>query len=185
MERKILSVVLPSGLRNHRDVSTGDSPKWPFKPGEKPVTPDGWHCLDGTLYEDRKGSRPWMVFCHEWLQVNDGQICAVPLSDNLERPQAKPVILFRAWTGHGCKDDEEQRMGNGRPFSFYRLKSGVLIMLWSSFSEKGGYTTGYARSLRRYPGPGSRRREPLYAMDGAHSCFTILRDDGAALSQQA
>ena len=24
-----------------------------------------------------------MVFCHEWLQVGDGQICAIPMSDDL------------------------------------------------------------------------------------------------------
>ena len=57
-----------------------------------------------------------MVFCHEWLQVNDGQICAVPLSDNLGKATGEPVILSVLRTGHGCKDDEEQRMGNGRPF---------------------------------------------------------------------
>ena len=55
------------------------------------------------------------------------------------------------------------------PF-LYRLKSGVLIMLWSSFSEKGGYTTGYARSLSGdIQGPWIQETEPLYAMDGAHS----------------
>ena len=37
-----------------------DSPLGPFVPVKKePVTPKGWHCLDGTLYADRQG-RPWM-----------------------------------------------------------------------------------------------------------------------------
>ena len=40
---------------------------------EEAVTPDGWQSLDGTLYVDRSG-KPWMVFCHEWLQVGDGQM---------------------------------------------------------------------------------------------------------------
>lgn len=147
-----------------------DSPKGPFKPvSEKPVTPDGWHCLDGTLYEDRKG-RPWMVFCHEWLQVNDGQICAVPLSDNLGKATGEPVILFRASDGPwAAKMMKNSGWVTDGPF-LYRLKSGVLIMLWSSFSEKGGYTTGYARSLSGdIQGPWIQETEPLYAMDGAHS----------------
>ena len=74
-----------------------DSPKGPFRPvGNRPVTPEGWHCLDGTLYTDRKGA-PWLVFCHEWLQVGDGQICAVPLSEDLSEAVGEPVIH---WYNH-------------------------------------------------------------------------------------
>ena len=95
----LLSSFRARGTYRRCQCLVADSPKGPFKPvSEKPVTPDGWHCLAGTLYEDRKG-RPWMVFCHEWLQVNDGQICAVPLSDNLGKATGEPVILFRASDG--------------------------------------------------------------------------------------
>ena len=131
-----------------------DSPRGPFLPvGDGPVTPKGWHCLDGTLYVDRH-DKPWMVFCHEWLQVYDGQICAIPLNEELSGAIGDPVILFRASDG---------------PF-LYRLKSGVLLMLWSSFSPGGGYTTGYARSLSgEIQGPWVQHPQPLYALDGAHS----------------
>lgn len=148
-----------------------DSPKGPFAPIEAdPVTPEGWHCLDGTLYEDRKGS-PWMVFCHEWLQVNDGQICAVPLSDDLGHAIGDPIILFRAsdalWT---CKAHQN---GGGwvtdGPF-LYRLKSGKLIMLWSSFSPLGNYTVGIAESrFGDIEGPWIQHDDPLLMMDAAHS----------------
>lgn len=147
-----------------------DSPKGPFKPvSGKPVTPEGWHCLDGTLYEDKRG-KPWMVFCHEWLQVNDGQICAVPLSDDLGKAEGEPVILFRASDGPwAAKTMKGSGWVTDGPF-LHRLKSGVLIMLWSSFSDKGGYTTGYARSLSGdIQGPWIQEQQPLYAMDGAHS----------------
>lgn len=155
----LLSSFRARGTYRRCQCLVADSPKGPFKPvSEKPVTPDGWHCLDGTLYEDRKG-RPWMVFCHEWLQVNDGQICAVPLSNDLGKAIGEPVILFRASDGPwAAKMMKNSGWVTDGPF-LHRLKSGVLIMLWSSFSEKGGYTTGYARSLSGdIQGPGSRRR---------------------------
>ncbi len=110
-----------------------------------------------------------MVFCHEWLQVQDGQICAIPLSEDLGEAIGEPVILFRAsdapWAAKGMRGSGWVTDG---PF-LYRLKSGMLIMLWSSFSEKGGYTTGFARSLSGdVLGPWVQEEQPLYAMDGGH-----------------
>ncbi len=149
-----------------------DSPRGPFKPvNPTPATPEGWHCLDGTLYADRKGD-PWMVFCHEWLQVNDGQICAVPMSDDLGEAIGEPVILFRAsdapWRQQQIRQNGHGFVTDG-PY-LHRMKNGSLIMLWSNFSENGGYTTGYARSLRGdILGPWVQEEDALYAMDGAHS----------------
>ena len=37
-----------------------------------------------------------MVFCHEWLQVQDGQICAIRMEEDLSDSIGEPVILFRA-----------------------------------------------------------------------------------------
>jgi len=60
------------------------SPLGPFSPhSEGPVTPHEWECLDGTLYINENG-KPWMVFCHEWLQIDDGEICAVRLTKDLK-----------------------------------------------------------------------------------------------------
>ena len=77
-----------------------------------PVTPPDWECLDGTLYIEESGAgspqgegsakkpQPYLVFCHEWQQLGDGQICALPLTGDLRQaagePQAAPRILFRA-----------------------------------------------------------------------------------------
>ena len=141
-----------------------DSPKGPFHPvGEKPLTPKGWHCLDGTLYIDRKGA-PWLVFCHEWLQVDDGQICAVPLSDHLEEAIGEPEILFRAsdgpWVGASGVTDG--------PF-LHRLPGGTLLMLWSSFTPEGSYAISYAISESgEIRGPWRQKEQPLYALDGGH-----------------
>src|SRR5690606_25053532 len=48
------------------------------------VTPQEWCCLDGSFYVDDEGI-PWMVFCHEWQQVGDGEVCIIQLSDDLSR----------------------------------------------------------------------------------------------------
>ena len=166
-----------------------DRPDGPFAPvGDGPVTPPGWQCLDGTLYVDSL-DKPWLVFCHEWMQVYDGQICAIPLSDELDRAIGKPVILFRAsdapWRGKRATDAGLVTDG---PF-LYRLPvknylpghagsqeptansaDGALIMLWSSFSEHGGYTTGIARSMSgEITGPWIQDEIPLYALDGGHA----------------
>lgn len=147
-----------------------ESPEGPFEAvGDGPVTPKGWHCLDGTLFVDDNGD-PWMVFCHEWMQVYDGQICAIKLSDDLSKAVSEPEILFRAsdapWRGNMAADGGLVTDG---PF-MHRLQSGTLIMLWSSFSERGGYTVGYARSESgTIHGPWLQEKVPLYALDGGHA----------------
>lgn len=168
----LISSFRAEGTYRRCQCLVADSPAGPFcYIRQKPVTPEGWQCLDGTLYSDRKGN-PWMVFCHEWLQVNDGQICAVPLSEDLGEAVGGPVILFRAsdapW---GARQIHERYHGfvTDGPF-LHRMKNGTLIMLWSNFCENGGYTTGYARSQSGdVLGPWVQEREALYAMDGAHS----------------
>ncbi len=73
----------------------------PFIPiSDKPITPNDWECLDGTLLIEN--GIPYIIFSHEWAQVYDGQICVMPLSEDLKTPLDKPTILFRAseapWT---------------------------------------------------------------------------------------
>ena len=53
-------------------ILKADSPLGPFVPHSKgPITPPDWECLDGTFYVDKEG-KPYMVFCHEWVQAIDG-----------------------------------------------------------------------------------------------------------------
>ena len=168
----LVSSFRASGTYRRCQFLRSDSPRGPFLPIEEgPVTPEGWHCLDGTLYIDRK-NQPWMVFCHEWLQVNDGQICAVPLSEDLGHAIGDPIILFRGtdapWATRKMIKDGDCGYVTDGPW-LHRLTDGTLIMLWSNYSDYG-YTTGYAVS--RYGeiyGPWDQVQMPLYAMDGAHS----------------
>lgn len=165
----LISSFRAEGMYRRCQCLVADSPKGPFKPVRpEPVTPDGWHCLDGTLYVDKKGD-PWMVFCHEWFQVGDGQICAIRLTEDLGEAIGDPVILFRAseapWSG-------TFRTGGyvtDGPF-LHRLPGGKLILLWSSYDHLNSYSSSYVASLSgEITGPWVQRQDPLYDLDGAHT----------------
>jgi len=143
-----------------------------------PVTPREWECLDGTLFVDAHGG-PWMVFCHEWVQVGDGEICALRLSDDLASASEEPRLLFRAseapWAQPISSKGRHGYVTDG-PW-LHRLASGALILLWSSFGA-GGYTIGQARSASGdISGPWQQLPEPLYAGDGGH-CMVFRAFDG-------
>jgi len=136
-------------------------------------TPAQWECLDGTLCIDSL-AQPWLVFCHEWVQVNDGEIWAQPLSGNLKTAVGEPMLLFKAseatWTyglrrrdGSGCMDG---RVTDG-PF-LYRTGEGSLLLLWSSVGEHG-YVMGVAYSESgTLKGPWHQHQQPLIDVDGGH-----------------
>jgi len=161
-------------------ILRADSPAGPYRiHSPEPVTPADWECLDGTLYVDEAGA-PWVVFCHEWLQTVDGEVCASRLSADLTRTEGDPVLLFRAseatWTRpHKRRDgsfDPRSRVTDG-PF-LHRLGNGKLLMLWSSYTG-AGYAMGGAVSERGILGPWVQQERPLVDTDGGHGmCFRGL-----------
>jgi arabinan endo-1,5-alpha-L-arabinosidase len=167
------------GVCRGTQILTADGPQGPFLPiGEGPVTPRDWECLDGTLFVDAI-DQPWMVFCHEWVQVGDGEICALRLSDDLGAAIEQPHLLFRAseapWAQEINSKGRKGYVTDGP--SLHRLANGKLIMLWSSFSA-GGYTVGRARSdSGDILGPWQQAPEPLYVGDGGH-CMVFHTFDG-------
>lgn len=152
-------------------ILISDSPLGPFVPhSDGPVTPGDWECLDGTFFLDDTG-RGWMVFCHEWVQVKDGRMCAVLLSDDLRKATDSPLLLFTASQAPWCikiqGEGTEGYITDG-PFT-YRAKNGELLMLWSSFTTDRNYALGIARSQSgKIQGPWLQDDEPLYARDGGH-----------------
>jgi len=75
-------------------ILRADTPLGPFEVHSAgPVTPSGWECLDGTFFVE--DGQPWLIFSHEWVQVNDGEMWAVPLSPDLRRTEGAPSLLFR------------------------------------------------------------------------------------------
>lgn len=155
-------------------ILRADSPMGPFRPiSGGPVTPADWECLDGTLYVDGEG-RPYMVFCHEWVQIKDGTVCAMPLSPDLTRAAGEPWELFRASRTPWIRPLRQDNYVTDGPF-LHRLPSGELLLLWSSFS-RGGYTLGTARSRSgRIDGEWVQDEQPVFSADGGHGMvFTGL-----------
>lgn len=153
-------------------IAVGDSPEGPFEliKTDEPVPPADRMTLDGTLYIDEKG-KPWMVYCHEWIQTVDGTIEAIPLMDDLSEAAGEPVHLFQA--SEASWDTGESTEGYDGPIyvtdgcQLYRTKGGRLVMLWSSY-DKGKYVQTIARSLTgRLEGPWEQL-EPLVGDDSGH-----------------
>lgn len=167
------------GIRRGTQILKADSPRGPFLPiSNRPVTPPDWECLDGTFFLDAD-DQPWMVFCHEWVQVGDGEICALRLSPDLTAPVGQPHVLFRASEAPWAEEiNSKSRRGfvTDGPW-LHRLANGGLIMLWSSF-RAGKYTVGMARSTSAgILGPWEQLPDPLYVADGGH-CMIFRSFDG-------
>ena len=153
------------------EIFWSDSPEGPFKSfNNSAQTPSDWMSLDGTLFiED---GIPYMVFCHEWIQIIDGTMEIVQLSEDLSKPVGEPQTLFKAtdapWV-RSLKDAGGQWHGyiTDGP-SFHRLESGKLLMIWSSFGEER-YAVGMAVSESgSVKGPWKQLPEPLFKKDGGH-----------------
>lgn len=160
-----------AGKRRASQALVSDSPLGPFTPAEAPFTPADWDCLDATLYME--GDRAYTVFCHEWVQCRDGEMCLARLRKDFAGIEGAPRVLFRAseapWTAAhrgGCYITDG-------PF-LHRLGSGKLLMLWSSAGRKG-YAMGMAVSEGGIGGPWRHIEEPLFAEDGGHGMVFRFR----------
>jgi beta-xylosidase len=176
------------GVCRGTQILTGASLLGPFTPiGNRAVTPAAWECLDGTLFVDDAGD-PWMVFCHEWVQVRDGEMCAMRLVGNLGSAAAEPIVLFRAseapWAKELVTDKATGNYVTDGPF-LYRAANGDLLMLWSTIGHLG-YTIGTARSRSgAITGPWAQDREPLFGKDGGHGMIFRRFDGQLMLSLHA
>ncbi|MBS4208193.1 glycoside hydrolase family 43 protein [Bacillus sp. FJAT-50079] len=154
-------------------ILVSDSLLGPFLPhSDGPVTPKEWESLDGTLYIDEAGN-PWMVFCHEWVQVGDGEVCAVRLSNDLREAIGNPELLFRAsdapWPTsfqHPKRTSKENYVTDGT--YLFKASNGELLMLWASFVDDV-YAQGISRSQSgKIAGPWIHDKEAIFQNDGGH-----------------
>jgi hypothetical protein len=112
-----------------------------------------------------------MIFCHEWVQTVDGEVCLIPLTDDLRAAAGKPELLFRAseapWAFQIKRPNREGYVTDGP--NIYTAENGDLLMLWSSFGPDGRYCIGVARSETGHiRGPWKQSDSALYAADGGH-----------------
>lgn len=146
-------------------ILRSDKPEGPFLPfTDDAVTPRDWMCLDGTLYVDKNG-KPYIVFCHEWVQVTDGEIHAMPLTDDLSAPAGEPILLFKASEPEWADKTRDKFITDG-PY-MYRTKNGKLMMIWSTFTESG-YTQAIAYSDNGEIDGNWLHAEPLFKENGGH-----------------
>ncbi len=111
-------------------ILKADKPEGPFLlHSDGPVTPEEWVCLDGTFLIDN--GKPYMIFCHEWVQVKDGEVWAIELSEDLKSAKGEPIYLFKASEPCWADKTQETFVTDG-PFA-HRTENGRLMLIWSSF----------------------------------------------------
>jgi beta-xylosidase len=165
---------IPVVLRGTQ-IMVADNPLGPFKPFDlkRPVTPENWSSLDGTLWVEE--GKPYMVFCHEWVQINEGTFELVELKSDLSGLKGTPKTIFKVndapWVkrmdllGIKYRGHEIPGFVSDGPF-IHRLPSGKLICLTSSFGENQ-YSLSYALSESgKLAGPWEHPAEPL--LTGGH-----------------
>ena len=137
------------------------------------VMPKEWRCLDGTLYLSQKGM-PYLVFCHEWRQICDGTVCALPLTENLKASAGRPFVLFSASQARPfVKKYFFRNYVTDGPF-LLRTPDGRLHMLWSTYTQTG-YVEALAHSdSQEIDGNWQIDETTLYSADGGHGM--IFRD---------
>lgn len=112
-----------------------------YLPADKPT-------LDGTFWVDKDG-KPYMVYCHEWLQNNNGTIEKIELKPDLSGSVGEGKVLFRAsdspWSRENTTDGsvKPNKVTDG-PYLF-RTETGRLGMIWTSW-VRDVYTQGVAYS---------------------------------------
>lgn len=143
-----------------------DSPLGPFMEHSMgSLTPKEWEALDGSLYvEDGK---PYMIFCHEWLQVGNGEVCYIELSKDLREAVSEPKILWRAKDA-ACFDEMSNEDGYITDGPFIVRNESELMCIWSTISN-GSYMELVARSDNgKINGNWSVDKKALFEKDGGH-----------------
>lgn len=160
------------GTNRGTAILRAEKPEGPFTPwSDGAVTPKEWMCLDGTFYID-KNNDPWIVFCHEWVQIRDGTICAQRLSHDLKKAEGEAVTLFKASYASWSKGFESNKLPGSCHVTdgcnMFAMKNGKLLMQWSTIGFEG-YCIGYAVSENgSVTGPWKQSSEPVFKKDGGH-----------------
>jgi beta-xylosidase len=167
------AVKLGEGLeRRACHVLVSDRPEGPYVPmKDSTYLPADKLTLDATLWTDNDG-KPYMIFCHEWLQNDNGTVEKIALKPDFSGTTGSPKLLFLAsdspWSREKNKDgtDRPNKVTDG-PWLF-RTKTGKLGMLWTSWIYDV-YTQGVAYSQSgTLDGPWIQEKEPVTPPNFGH-----------------
>lgn len=176
---------LPGDLpRRSSAIFSSDTPDGPYTPiASRSQTPEEKLTLDGTFWVE--DGTPYMVYCHEWLQSNDGTVEMVPLSSDLTTATGEPVLLFRASDSPWSREKIDGKVGPNRvtdgPWLF-RTGTGKLGMIWTSWIYDV-YTQGVAYSESgTLAGPWIQEPEPITPPNFGHGMIFTDFDGRTLLS---
>ena len=153
-------------------------PTGPFRPlAPTSHTPVSQSCLDGTLWVE--DGVPYMVYCHEWIEIGNGTVEMLRLNDDLTRPVGWPIKLFKASDAPNRHPIfKEGGFVTDGPFLYRSKKSGDLFMIWSSFVKGTEYSVLRTRSSTgKVTGPWGEQTV-VYSKNGGHG---MLFEDGSTL----
>lgn len=162
--------------RRASHVLAADDVMGPYRPmNDELYLPERWSTLDATFWVE--DGTPYMVFCHEWMQIVDGTIEMIELAPDLSRSVGAPTTLFHASDGPWSREMNSigeitfgMELGGqvtDGPFLF-RTQTGRLGMLWSSWGDQR-YAQGVAYSASgRLAGPWIQEEEPLNTKNSGH-----------------
>lgn len=152
-------------------VLVSSKPDGPYVPMKDPVyLPASKPTLDATFWVE--GGKPYMLYCHEWLQNWNGTVEKIELKEDLSGTTGEGQVLFRAsespWSKERTTDGKivPNKVTDG-PFVF-RTQTGKLGMLWTSWVYDV-YTQGVAYSRSgTLDGPWVQEKEPVTPPDFGH-----------------
>jgi hypothetical protein len=130
--------------------------------------------LDGTLWVE--DGIPFMVYCHEWVQITNGAVGYVPLKEDLSETVGEPVTLFHADEASWSRGEKKygNRVTDG-PY-LYKGKTGKLYMLWTSGGPEGMATGMAISESGKIAGPWVQQNEPVYKANGGHAMLFTTFD---------
>ncbi len=151
-------------------IYVSESPRGPFRDftNNTPHTPAEWPSLDGTLWLE--GGKPYLVFCHEWTQIMNGTVEAVPLPENLGLPVKTPFTLLTGFDApfitESQPDPRKSYVTDG--CFLFRTKTGRLGMIWSSWKGKDYVLMAAYSKSGKIKGPWVQDKELLFQNNGGH-----------------
>lgn len=170
-------------VRRSSHILISKTPDGPFVPmEEKTYLPAALSTLDATLWVDHD-KNAYMVYCHEWLQNNDGTVEKIALKPDFSGTLGNAKILFRAtdspWNRAREGNEATPHKVTDGPWLF-RTQTGKLGMLWTSWVYDV-YTQGVAYSESgTLDGPWIQDTEPITPSNYGH-CMTFRTFEGKLL----
>lgn len=157
--------------RRSSHVLVSDKAEGPYKPMKDSVyLPAGMPTLDGTFWVDID-NKPYMVFCHEWLQNWNGTVEKIGLKSDLSGSIGASSILFKAfdspWSKEKVNDSIVPNKVTDGPY-LLRTTTGRLGMIWTSWIHNV-YTQGVAYSKSgTLDGPWVHEEKPITPPNFGH-----------------